>query len=65
MRKILPFFLLLLLISNTTWAQPQPTPKERAVQLSATVQTNPPQINLQWVPDFGGDGIYRLSESSK
>src|SRR6266850_1240467 len=37
------------------------------VQLSATVQTSPPQITLQWEPDeFGSDGytVYRKSKTA-
>ncbi|HFC00869.1 MAG TPA: discoidin domain-containing protein, partial [Phaeodactylibacter sp.] len=53
MHKYLPLIILIFLLGKNAFAQPQPSPQERSVQLSATTQTNPPQINLQWKPDFG------------
>ena len=46
-------FLLFLLFSQNSFAQPQPLPEERAVQLSVTTQISPPQINLEWKIDNG------------
>ena len=52
MRNFLPILLVVLFISQNIFAQ-QPSPRERAVEVSATTQNNPPQINLQWTADNG------------
>ncbi len=52
MRNFLPILLVILFISQSIFAQ-QPQPRERAVEVSATTQTNPPRINLQWTADNG------------
>ncbi len=52
MNKYLLLISLLLLLSIKGFSQ-TPSPQERAVQLSATTQTNPPQINLTWKADNG------------
>ncbi len=53
MNKFFVFLLMLLFSHNIFAQQPQPSPQERAVQLSATTQVSPPQINLQWKADNG------------
>ncbi|MFK8009830.1 MAG: discoidin domain-containing protein [Saprospiraceae bacterium] len=53
MNKFFSLLLIVLFAQNVFAQQPQPSPEERAVQLSATVQVSPPQINLQWKADNG------------
>ncbi|MFK7776235.1 MAG: discoidin domain-containing protein [Saprospiraceae bacterium] len=53
MNKFFPLLLILWFCQNAFAQQPQPSPQERAVQLSATTQVSPPQINLQWKADNG------------
>lgn len=53
MNKFFTLLLILLFSQNSFSRQSQPSAQERAVQLSATTQVSPPQINLQWKADNG------------
>ncbi len=48
--RVLPLCLLTTLLAFTVFAQP-PSARDRSVQVSATVQQSPPQINFSWPAD--------------
>ena len=52
MKKFITWAIVLISFLQIAHSQ-APTPEERSVQVSATTQTSPPQITLNWVQDSG------------